>query len=288
MNILKKTILGAALAAASSGAFANNIGNVIWDPSAGSDFVADANMFESFASNVGQNVIGYGEIGKLNGVVNFCSGCELTYSFQYTMTYAQTLLSKTVSGSNTTLNYETKTWDPLTSSVITQTASAVIPNLVASAFSAGSSTFEFTAGDIKFFVDNTPDFDINNTANLTKANATDGVMFLHAIQNGSLSGTATNLFSLTSVKGNGEGYLDVIDGIAKDAFNTNFFTLHGGADLSFNSEFSYNTGVKEINYPLTGTVSFRGNSKEIPEPASLALLGMGLLGFGASRMRKQA
>jgi len=53
----------------------------------------------------------------------------------------------------------------------------------------------------------------------------------------------------------------------------------------------FNIGAVEIKFNLTGVtavdLSFTAPSQQIPEPASIALAGLALLGLGAARLRKQ-
>lgn len=144
----------------------------------------------------------------------------------------------------------------------------------------GGQTIQYTGGLFSIYVDHTAE--TNGGLNMTQANTGDGVLWLslvaHSIGGGPTL-TGTNFYPSFLAGG---GLLDVVGGLAAGNLNTN--TRIDGADLSFSSTFTNFPNNNPLN--ATGTATFNGNS--IPEPASLALLGLGLLGVSALRRRKAA
>lgn len=143
----------------------------------------------------------------------------------------------------------------------------------------GGSQIQYTGGLFNIFVDHSPE--TNAGTNMTFANTGDGVLWLslagHAIGESLITLTGTNYFPALL---QGGGLLDVTGGLAAGNVNTN--TMFDGADLQFSSTFT--RFPSESPLYATGSGTFDGDS--IPEPESLALVGLGLLGMAAIRRRK--
>ena len=143
------------------------------------------------------------------------------------------------------------------------------------------SQIQYTGGWVKMFVDSS-----QNTAggtNLTATNTGDGVLWAdfvsHYIGSNLTTLVGTSYFPALL---QGGGLLDVVGGAAFGNLDTN--TKTDGADMQFSSTFTRFPTNSPLN--ATGSATFDGNS--IPEPESLALVGLGLLGLAAARRRKAA
>lgn len=143
------------------------------------------------------------------------------------------------------------------------------------------SQIQYTGGWVKMYVDNTPE--TAGGTNLTALNTGDGLLWAdfqaHMVGINPVTLVGTSYFPALL---QGGGLLDIIGGLVFGNLDTN--TMTDGADLQFSSTFTR----FPTNSPLhaTGTATFDGNS--IPEPESLALVGLGLLGLAVARRRKTA
>jgi len=250
-------VAGGLLAAASSYAGPVDVGGVKWNTDSPFDFSTTDTMVEAIANNVGDVASGYGKILNLNatGEATFCPGCELTYTF--------------------------------TGYTITSTAGG---------------NFTFSGGTLNVYVDSTPNWDAT-----LASTAGDGVLWLSLVGKSHIDTVTGNTGTLhsdptpaagTNVAGDGRGFLEVTGGLAAANFDTDKFVVEtspgvfGFADFLFTSSFQLIPGGTFVSddgktYGLFGSNDLQGNSIPVPEPGSLALVAVGMLGLArVSRRRK--
>ncbi len=257
---MKKAILNTAgallLSAYACSSMAITALGVTWDPSSILDFEMKAgDLRETAVSAAGDTLYGYGTVSNINGSTSFCA-CDLTYVFTYTV---QEVFTDALGGE-----------------------------------------IMFTGGNIKFYAQAAGTF--NTTAPgtaqgtaaelwLEVAGHTD--TFTGAISNGNLADPTGTLYgTFTGTIGGGEfgqgnGLLDVVGGAAAFYLDTN--QEPDGSDLSFSSSFqpARNPIVDgDVSYVLSGTAEMFGSSQQVPAPATLLLVGLGLVSLVGARARK--
>ncbi len=246
-----KMLLGSAAAGVlfSMQAQAVSVAGVVWNPNSPLDFSSvTSNTYQSIDPITGESS-GYGLITGVNGtpVGSFCPGCELTYTF-----------------------------------------SGFLPGAFGAIPTPGGSVIAYTGGVVDVYVDHTPDVPLSayvgNFNAVTAANTgadADTQLFLSlagAPDPGGVTFTGTSVPGLLS----GLGQLDVTGGLAMANFDTN--TQVHGSDLKFTFSFSNFPNDPSILI-ARGTGNFEGDT--IPEPSTIALLGLALAGFGFTRRRNK-
>lgn len=272
-SLLSTAALGIALSLSAASASALNIGGIEITPGFHVEF---GSVYENLVNQVGQELTGYGEVLQINGSQGFCNAgafCELTYQF------GGFILEEIVPGVG------------------------------------GPDGFIFSGGWINFYVGTNAALDFNPFTSNSIANdiaeATDGVLWLtlagHSqtvVSNDQFNGkTGTlfadvNQFGANNLSGQGRGFLDVdLTGLANgntagpgalanNNLDTNNLQDAQGLPTDFLLGSSFNTTNPPYvgGPPVSGTAEIKGNA--IPEPGTLTLLGLGLLGLGAFTRRK--
>jgi len=238
------------------------VDGVTWDPTNGSDLtIQSLNLRETSVSQVGDVLHGYGQIGSINGDTAFCPGCELTFTFTYTV--------KSIAGNQVVFNDGSYQF-----------------------YVAPSNTFHF--GDPTSADNGTPWLTLTgHTAPRTGFADPDGQ--LYATINGTTSNpqVGSGGFGLVdATSGDAMHFMDSnfwSDGIG------------GFADFQLVSSFSVfpwagcgttpTTNLDNVcSFPIQGNGSLTGKSVvAVPEPGEVGLLGLGvgLLGFFMWRRRKE-
>lgn len=264
----KKKTIGAALACAlalgawSGAALATpiTVGGITWDPDNGTDLTVQAlNFRESSVAGIGDKLTGYGQIGSINGDTSFCSGCSLTFKFEYTLSAIE--------------------------------GTATNPKVI---FTGGSLNFYVDAGGT-FDVQDPTTAGVG-TYWLTLAGHTAPFTGFTAV--GDLYSNINGPISAPGSLSGGFGLLDATGGPAAYWMDTNTRADGADFDLSsaFSTqpykqcETVSGDETSICHYPIVGTGTLTGRSLTVPEPGTIGMLGLGLgfLGLALRRRRKDS
>ncbi len=158
------------------------------------------------------------------------------------------------------------------------------------ASSVSGSLIEFTGGFTRFYSDATTTSSFGTGIGFANGNLwmdTIATSFVNSATGNVVTLASTGTLLGNSISGTGIGLLSVTGaGLADAFFDTNTHVAFGTgniADWELNS--SFNNAASPFSFGTHGTANISGTS--VPEPSSIALLGLGLMGFAATR-RKQA
>jgi len=312
MNKLKNLFGVSVLALASLSTTAAEIGVVTWDPSASSDFNLSYDFQQWFQTSSGDsswadvsggvsdgNVLtGRGEVYSINNDFGFaCAGCELTIEFGG-------LEIDIVAHDD--INFGSDLDAALAWLDSPQNTGSL--NLVGTDFiiTGGETTSFLTGGSYwTLFSDISADFDEGTLSGMTTmaevdaelASATDGDIWLSgtfgamALTSGALNGTGTVEYIMNIEAGMAYGSF-AQDGtffpplsIFVDSWgNGDANVLANDATTIFTTPGDPTSGVIFATFAGDGSL----NADSIPEPTSIALFGLSLLGLAGAARRKQS
>ena len=132
-----------------------------------------------------------------------------------------------------------------------------------------------------------------NTA--TYAGITGGSLFLGgnfaagAILAGDSTTSYTSLFNNAGTSGSGQGYLDFTSGYALPFFNTNSASNNNGGKNDAFLTVTYDNqenAATDLGWTVKSAAQVAGAVNAVPEPGSIALLSLAMLGMGAVTRRR--
>lgn len=238
-----------------------NVNGVYWDTSSPFDLtIQSLNLRETSVSAPGDILTGYGQIGSINGNNSFCTGCDLTFTFTYTLKSATATQAIFDTGS-----FQFYTQAAGTFSFGDPTSVGGTPWVTLMGHTAPRAGFADPTGQLYSNFGGTISQPTSNSSGNGFVDVTGGV-------------AAPYLNSNTVADGIG-GFADF-----NLASSFSFFPASTCATVT--------TNLDDIcAYPIQGNGSLIGRSTiPVPEPGAVGLLGLGLafLGLFAWRRRKES
>ncbi len=265
--MLKKKNIGIALACALAlGAWSGstlatpvNVNGVTWDTADAFYLTIDSfNLRETRVAAVNDVLTGYGQIGSIDGNNGFCLGCDLTFTFTYTV--------QSINGNQVVFNngsYQFYTQAAGSYNVAIPTSVGGTPWVTLTGHTQKNATFTDDIGQL--FA----------TINGTVANPTNGSSGLGLVD--ATAGPAASVLQFNNVD-------DGLGGFADLNVNSEFLTKPAAGCKSISPD-----PTNKCHYPIGGTGSLTATATAVPEPGALGMLGLGLsaLGFAVWRRRKE-